>query len=333
MLFRVDPAPCSSSVIRRCQLGDSDPCTCVRNVTLTEDEWNDEKFKCTDFNGGPQPTTSGNFWVVATPQKDTDTIYFDGPISIPSSRLFNATAPEDEEEFSDNMALNLYTADPDLGGILLQEVRIRSSCSEDLFLLDVIGSFQLLEFEGIEQGLVAFGVRPSVAFDITVNTDPDVPRQLRLDYLSIVAISSQPDVLPPQLIDVNVTNVVIPPPFTISEEITLIPGEPMNIITTVAGTFLDNIGCFDVSNTTIQCDATVPKNSKKGSKKGKASKKGGTKAPKKGKKGKGSTKAPGKGKGNSTKAPTAGKGAKVDEMNVATASTSSPSTGRRRFLL
>jgi hypothetical protein len=80
--------------------------------------------------------------------------------------------------------------------------------------------------------------------------------QLDLDFLSIVVLSGVPGLLPPQVIPFDVTGVSFPPSFATTANITLIPGQPMTVITTIGGK-VDGLGCFDVTNTTIQCDATV----------------------------------------------------------------------------
>ena len=70
--------------------------------------------------------------------------------------------------------------------LLLQEVLFHSSCSEQLFLLDIFGSFQLLEFENQLQGVVGFANAATVDFNLTLEVEGD---QLDLDFLSVVLLS------------------------------------------------------------------------------------------------------------------------------------------------
>lgn len=250
MLFRMDIRLCSESILRRCPGVDPDSCDCIRDVVIPEDDWPEQKFECQDFNGGPQRTV-GQYYVTATPEKDDDVLYFDGFIDVPGGR-FNATDPDlDRVEANTFLRLYDYDAETNTIGPLLQEVLFHSSCSQQLYLLDIFGSFQLIEFENNEQGVIGFATTSQVNFGITLDIAGDL---LELEFLSVVVLSGVPGLLPPQVIEPTVTGIVIPPPATIDAEVTLIPNQDFDVITTIGGQ-LNGIGCFDVSQTTVNCGA------------------------------------------------------------------------------
>ncbi len=255
MLFRVDIRPCSESILARCPGVDPDTCSCIRDTILVESEWAEQKFACTDFNTAAL-VNNGTYWIQSTPEKDPAVIYFEGPIEVPGGR-FNASAPAGETEVEANSFLNLYEcidAACSGPGTLLQQVIFHSSCSQQLYLLDIFGSFQLIEFESTTQGVIGFGFNPSVSFSINLDAGGIGEGTVVLDFLSIVVLSEVPELLAPQIFNIPVANQGLP--INVAETITLIPGQPFNVITTVGGT-VGGLGCFDVSNTTIQCDATV----------------------------------------------------------------------------
>ncbi len=257
MEFRVDTRTCDLSDLRRCPGIDPDTCSCIRNVTIPEADWAEQKFTCADFNGGPPALgTNGTFWIQATSEKDTSVIYFEGALELPGAR-FNATGPGGENVAA-NMFLNLYTCNtnPCTGpGTLLQQIVFHSSCSQELYLLDIFGSFQLIEFETRGQGVIGFAINPIVDFSIELDA-ASIGGTLELEFMSIVVLSRVPGLLPPQIFSVDVAGTSIPPDFVVDEQIQLIPGQPFNVITTIGGT-LNGIGCFDVSESIVQCNATV----------------------------------------------------------------------------
>lgn len=273
MLFRVDTRRCDQSVLRRCPGVDPDTCSCIRDTVLLPDAWPDQKFTCTDLNGGPPPAGSqGTFWIEATPSKDTSVFYFRGPVTTPGGQ-FNAVAPAGEDRVAADTFLNLYAcanAACTGPGPLLQQVLFHSSCSQQLYLLDIFGSFQLIEFESTTQGVIGFAISPTIGFTLQLNpVVNDGP--LTLDFMSIVVLS-ETGLLPPQIFNFDVAGRVIPPPFTTDATVNLVIGQPFNVITTIGGR-IDGLGCFDVSNSTVRCDATIEPGGGGGSKKKKDSKK------------------------------------------------------------
>lgn len=252
MEFRFDTRVCAESILKRCPGVDPDSCECTRNVTLGEEDWNEQKFSCADFNGGPSDDF-GTYYITATPEKDETVIYFEGLVTSGDAlnNTFNATDP-DLDRVEANMYLRVFEYADGVVGSLVQEVLFHSSCSQQLYLLDIFGSFQLIEFESTGQGVIGFGLNPEVSFSIDLDVIGDV---LDLTFLSVVVLSNS-NLIPPQVFEPNVTGVSIPPPFESSSEITLIVGEDFDVITTIGGE-LNGVVCFDVSQTTINCGATV----------------------------------------------------------------------------
>jgi hypothetical protein len=249
MEFRMSPRACADSILKRCPGQDPDTCTCIRNVTIPEEDWAEQQFICDDFNGGPvDPFAS--YYVTSTPEKDENIIYFEGPVS--NGGRFNASAQEGEDEVEANTFLNLYTYPNGTIGELVQQVIFHSSCSQQLYLLDVFGSFQLVEFESTSQ-LVGFGVNPSVGFNIALEVESET---LEMSFLSVVVLSGVPGLLPPQTEIFDVEGVIIPPPYDATTNITLIPDQDFTVITTVSGE-IDGIPCSDITQSTINCPGTV----------------------------------------------------------------------------
>ena len=276
MLFRVDTRTCDQSILRRCPGIDPDTCSCIRDTTLTPDAWPDQKFFCTDFGSGPPPAgTPGTFYIRAYPEKDTTVTYFEGPVTTPGG-LFNMTAPATETEVEANSFLELYTcpnAACSAPGTLLQQVLFHSSCSQQLYLFDIFGSFQLVEFESTTLGLISSFTAPSVNFQLSLDLSAG-SNGLVLDFMSVVVLAENPELLEPQIINFNVAGTPIPPTLNVDAPINIFIGQPFQVITTIGGQS-DGLGCFSVSNSTLQCNATVeptgddddaggaPKNSKK----------------------------------------------------------------------
>jgi len=265
MLFRVDTRPCDQSILRRCPGIDPDTCSCIRDTTLTPDAWPDQKFFCTDFDAGPPPAgTPGTFYIRAYPEKDTTVTYFAGPVTTPGG-LFNMTAPSTETEVEANSYLELYScadAACSAPGTLLQQVLFHSSCSQQLYLFDIFGSFQLVEFESTNLGLISSFRSPGVGFTVTLDAAA-TGSNLILDFMSIVILDDTAE-LEPQILSFEVAGTPIPPDYTASTNVTLFIGREFQVVTTIGGQ-LNGLGCFSAVNSTLQCDATVtPTDSEEG---------------------------------------------------------------------
>jgi len=168
------------------------------------------------------------------------------------------TAPATETEVEANSFLELYTC-PDAAcsapGTLLQQVLFHSSCSQQLYLFDIFGSFQLVEFESTTLGLISSFTAPSVSFQLSLDLSAG-GTGLVLDFMSVVVLAENPELLEPQILNFDVAGTPIPPTFTVEAPINLFIGQPFQVVTTIGGQ-RDGLGCFDVSNSTLQCNATV----------------------------------------------------------------------------
>lgn len=242
----MEPRPCEESILRRCPGQDPDSCTCIRDVVIPLDGWPEQKFECVDFNGGPSAGL-GTYFVVATPEKDPETIYFQGPIR--AGTRFNASEPS-LAEVEANTYLELFEFDEETGtrGDLLQRVLFHSSCSQQLYLLDIFGSFQLVGFESASQ-VVGFGVNSDVSFGATLGLDSSA---LQLDFFNVVVLSNFEGLIPPQIKEFDVAGKSIPPAFEATTAFTLIPDQEFTVIATVGGEKNGN-PCFDLEETTIVC--------------------------------------------------------------------------------
>jgi len=128
---------------------------------------------------------------------------------------FNATGPGGAQVDA-NTYMELDSVSNGGPGTLLQQVLFHSSCSQQLYLLDIFGSFQLIEFQNTVQGVVGFGINPTVEFSINLNAGAiGTTQPLTLEFLSVVVLSGVPGLLPPQVEQFNVSGTTIPPSFPI----------------------------------------------------------------------------------------------------------------------
>ena len=252
MEFRFNPNSCADSILKRCPGVDPDTCSCVRNVTIGEEDWAEQQFSCADFGAGPV-NGSDTYYVMAYPEMDPSLPYFEGEM-VPGGR-FNAPDPN-MERVEANMFLDLYAFSNGTQGELLQQVLFHSSCSQELYLLDIFGSFQLVEFESL-LALTTYAISPISSFALTMNAASDF---LELDFIGLAVFSPDPDLLPPQTEIFNVSGTVIPPPFAESTTVELIPNEDFTIVTTVTGA-LNGVACMDITELVVNCPASVEPNS------------------------------------------------------------------------
>jgi hypothetical protein len=271
MEFRFVPAPCEATTLRRCATPDDNTCTCERNRTLASDEWAEQKVFCTDDPDGAgvivpdyrdaaiRPDVQ-TFWIVATPERDPSVIYFEGPVDfgnavVPGDNRFNATDPN-LERVEANSYLRLYSADPLAGGVQLQEVLFHSSCSQELWLFDIFGSFQLVEFEALLTGVTGSFENVELAFDLNLSIDT-LDGSLALEFLSLTLLPAIPGLVPPQVQDFVVDGATIPPPFTADWDISIIPEVDYIVVTTIGGVRPDGVGCFEVGQQPITCPRVI----------------------------------------------------------------------------
>jgi len=257
MEFRFAPQSCTGSVLQRCAGFDSkksrdsrssddkiatDSCSCKRNITLAEEEWADEGFICEDFGG---KTESDIYFVKVYPERDPSLLYFEGPLT--AGGRFNATDPF-LDRVDANMYLDVYDFSNGTQGELLQKIYIHSSCSQDMYILDIYGSVQLIEFESTTQ-LVTFATNPVAQFSLEMQVEGEV---LDLDLIGVGVFGADSDLFPPQTEEFELSGVQIPPPLSLNSTIQVMPDEEFIVVVTVTG-FLDGVPCTDISERIARC--------------------------------------------------------------------------------
>ncbi len=271
MLFRVVPAPCSATKLNRCEVDPADVCAGNRNRTLIADEWEDQQFFCTDDPDGvgaetPDYTLFENrptletFWIVATPEKDPSIIYFEGPIEFGTeapigSNLFNATDPN-LERVEANTYLRLYTGDPSIAGsVQLQEMLFHSSCSQELWLFDLFGAFQLIEYEATQTGITGSFDSVNLEFTLDLNAEA-VSGSLVMDFFSVTLLTADVGLFPAQTQEFDVNGTVIPPSFAVEWEASIAPEIEYIVVTNVGGN-INGAACFDNLEQRFSCPRVI----------------------------------------------------------------------------
>lgn len=264
MEFRFDVDSCAATDIRGCEAGEPGTCSCDLSE-VEEPDWGEQQFECEDF-GSLDYDPSLNYWVRAVPEKDEGLVYFEGELpggrrmGVDRANYFTVLDPS-RNRVEANTNLEVYDLAPGGGGpgALRQQITFHSSCSQELYLFDIFGSFQLVEFESNEDGVIGGFQLPVVDFNLTLRADAISGTDLlELDFLSIVVLSAVPGELPPQVETFNVTGQTVTPgtPFTVSSNVTIVPRQDVNLIATIGGT-ADGVGCFDVSNATFLCEPNI----------------------------------------------------------------------------
>lgn len=95
----------------------------------------DDKFLCTDFQGGP-PTTFGEMSYIVATDTDGEITFFEGFVPVGSSYLMD----NNFERFPADQIIRVYSSDVTTEENLLQDVQYHSSCSQNLDLLNRFGS-------------------------------------------------------------------------------------------------------------------------------------------------------------------------------------------------
>jgi hypothetical protein len=118
-----------------------------------------DKFGCTDIGSGP-PTQEGvESYIVVTALDDTSIVYHAGNVPVGSIYYLS----DNGQRFVADQNITIYASE---GGPMLQTLYYHSSCSQNLFLLDVFGASQLVEWINEEQGLVS--VFANASFDLAI---------------------------------------------------------------------------------------------------------------------------------------------------------------------
>jgi hypothetical protein len=126
-------------------------------------------FECNDFNGGPPSEEGVVAWIEAFELGRRET-YFSG--FVPVGEVFTLFA---EEKISANQNITVYDpkGETDRSNIVRQEntmqtIKYHSSCAWNLFLNDIFGSVQLVEFVNEVQGRVTCFIKAILALDIQI---------------------------------------------------------------------------------------------------------------------------------------------------------------------
>ena len=271
MEFRVVPAPCSATKLNRCEVDPADVCACNRNRTLIADEWEDQEFFCTDDPDGvgveiPDYTLVENrpeletFWIVASPQRDPSVIYFSGEIQFgtlapPGSNTFNATDPN-LQRVEANSYLRLYTGNPALpGSVQLQEMLFHSSCSQELWLFDLFGAFQLIEYEARVTGITGSFDSVNLEFLLDLNAEA-VSGLLVMDFFSVTLLPADVGLFEPQVQEFDVNGTVVPPTLNVTWQASIAPEIEYIVVAEVTGN-INGAECFDTLEQRFNCPRVI----------------------------------------------------------------------------
>jgi len=207
-----------------------------------------------DFAARPASET---FWIVSTPEKDPSVIYFEGPITFgteaPGENRFNATDPN-LFRVEANSYMRIFDADPAAGGVQLQEVKYHSSCSQELWLFDIFGSFQLVEFEAIQTGVIGSFDSVNLAFDLSL--DITTAEEIILESMELTLLPAEPGLFPPQTQGFDVEGTPIPPTLELEWDVSIVPELEYILITTISGV-VDGVGCSDAQSQSIFCPRVI----------------------------------------------------------------------------
>jgi hypothetical protein len=137
---------------------------CSQSFNVQED-----KFFCTDLNGGP-PTERGAVSYIVVTDLDGETIFHADFVEVGS--LF--TLSDGGDTFPADQLITIYssndTANPDN---IIQSIQYHSSCSSNLFLKDRFGATQLVIWVNEDQGVVSCFANQTFELDITVPVNID----------------------------------------------------------------------------------------------------------------------------------------------------------------
>ena len=218
-----------------------------------EDNWEDNKFFCEDIGSVPAPfDRNQTVWITAG--SDKGDLYFDGPVRVGDS--FNATDPE-SEKVQANMLIQVFSTNGSGPGDLLQEVLFHSSCSQELYLADIFGGIQLIEFEFIGKKcetpeIINLFRRTDFEFDIDLAVGADVGGQLSLDFAQLFLING----LDPNLIQVanfDVGGQTVPPALSLSSDFGIARDTPYTARAVVTGA-IDGRQCTGDAEVEFICE-------------------------------------------------------------------------------
>lgn len=223
---------CGNTSFATCSGDAAGECNCQ---IPQEDNWAENKFFCEDIGTVPAPfDRNQTVWISAG--SDKGDLYFDGPVRVGDS--FNATDPA-MVKVQANMLIQVFATDGTAPGALLQEVLFHSSCSQELYLADIFGGIQLIEFEFIGKGcsnpeIINLFRRTDFEFDIDLAVEANSGGPLQLDFAQLFLING----LDPNLIQVanfDVKGQTIPPALSLSSDFGIARDTPYTARAVVTG--------------------------------------------------------------------------------------------------
>jgi hypothetical protein len=122
-----------------------------------------------DKNRTGAPTIDGTFsYIKVTALGDEGVIYHEDWVQVGTQ--YNLTLPDGEDKVVANMNITIYNTNITLPAFQLQNLRYHSSCSSNLFLKDVFGASQLVEWENAQGIITCFAVA-EFTFDLEIPID------------------------------------------------------------------------------------------------------------------------------------------------------------------
>ncbi|CAJ1946562.1 unnamed protein product [Cylindrotheca closterium] len=249
--FLFQGGACSSSAFERCAPG-SDPCTCTRSV-VDQANW-PAGFSCNDLNGGPPAPTQvqARSWIEVL---GGGTTYFEGQVRVGTS--FNVTSPNGLA-LGSTITIRIFEFDAANNGPgdALQVVTMASTCAgESLFLTDKFGASRVVEFQ--DQNSLGSLFQPTpVQYTLGIAAGSDAT-QLQLSTANIVLLSpgNFGRLSGPQLGNVDVVGVSVPPTQTLTTDFVTVPDEDHRILASFGGV-VDGRECFGIQESLFSCPSS-----------------------------------------------------------------------------
>jgi len=213
-------------------------------------------FSCNDLNGGPPSPTQvqARSWIqVLAGSKDGGTVFFEGPVRIGTS--FNVTDPSGLP-LSSQIVIRVFEFDAANNGPgdALQVVSLEGTCN-DMYLKDKFGASRIVEFTDQNSVGTLFQATP-VEYTLTLKADSDAS-QLALSTANIVLLSpgNFGRLSGPQLGNVDVTGLTVPPTQTLNTDFVTVPDEDHRILASFGGV-VDGRECFGIQESLFNCPSS-----------------------------------------------------------------------------
>jgi hypothetical protein len=125
-------------------------------------------FECFDVGEGVPIIDDTFSYIKVTALDDEDIIYHEDWVQVGTN--YDLTLPDGEDQVVANMNITIYNTNITLPTFQLQNLRYHSSCSSNLFLKDVFGASQLVEWEN-DQGIITCFASTIFTFDLEIPID------------------------------------------------------------------------------------------------------------------------------------------------------------------